>query len=150
MNRPPLPATLSAKRTRRPEQNLTSLAPGPRGAVLLPVVPMIPQSQSWISAKCTDVPVKVVRISSCTSIFTFVFTLCARDPRKRNRLQSPPLKSAREQIHQNGRERPHFSGFNPPKKFPRSLPPVSSQTRHAAGQKSQVLRMHHQRSAILA
>jgi hypothetical protein len=48
MNRPPLPTILSAKRTRRPGQNLTSLAPGPRGAVLLPVIPKIPQSPSWI------------------------------------------------------------------------------------------------------
>jgi integrase/recombinase XerD len=55
MNRPPLPTTLSAKRTRRPGQNLTSHAPGPRGAVLLPVIPKIPQSQSWILVKRTDV-----------------------------------------------------------------------------------------------
>jgi hypothetical protein len=51
MNRPPLPTTPSAKRTRRPGQNLASLAPGPRGAVLLPVIPKISQSHSWILVK---------------------------------------------------------------------------------------------------
>ena len=51
MNRPPLPATLSPKRTRRLGQNLTSLAPGLRGAVLFPVFPKIPQSESWISGE---------------------------------------------------------------------------------------------------
>jgi hypothetical protein len=55
MNRPPLPTTSSTKPTRRPGQNLASLAPGPRGAVLFPVTPKIPQSQSWILVKCTDV-----------------------------------------------------------------------------------------------
>ena len=55
MNRPPLPTNPSAKCTRRPEQNLVSLAPGPIGAVLLPVIPKIPQSQSWILVKRTDV-----------------------------------------------------------------------------------------------
>jgi len=33
-------------------------------------------------------------------------------------------KRRRKLKDQNGRERPHFSGFNPPKKFSRSLPPV--------------------------
>jgi hypothetical protein len=55
MSRPPLPATLSAKRTRRPGQNLTSLAPGPRGAVLLPVIPKIPQSELRILVMHADV-----------------------------------------------------------------------------------------------
>ena len=31
----------------------------------------------------------------------------------------------RAENYKHGRERPHFPGFNPPKKFPRSLPPVS-------------------------
>jgi hypothetical protein len=129
MNRPPLPAALSAKRTRRPEQNLPSLAPGPRGVVLLPVIPKIPQSESWIWVKPTYVPVKVVRISSCTSIFSFAFTLSPRNLWERNGLQSPPLKSAREKIHQNGWERPHFFGLQPPKKFLGSLPPVLFRSR---------------------
>ncbi len=55
MNSPPLPTNPSTKCTRRPEENLTSLAPGLRGAVLLPVIPKIPQSQSWILVKRTDV-----------------------------------------------------------------------------------------------
>ena len=75
MNRPPLPATPSAKRTRRPGQNLACLAPGHREAVLLSVIPKIPQSQWWILVKRTDVPVKVVRISSCTAFFSKSFTL---------------------------------------------------------------------------
>src|SRR5258708_8203876 len=55
MNSPPLPTNPSTKCTRRPEENLTSLAPGLRGAVLLPVIPKIPESQSWILVKRTDV-----------------------------------------------------------------------------------------------
>ena len=55
MNRPPSPATPSTKRTRRPGQNLACLAPGPRGAVLLPVIPKIPQAQAWILVTRTDV-----------------------------------------------------------------------------------------------
>jgi len=39
-------------------------------------------------------------------------------------LQNPKSEKQQAENYKNGRERPHFSGFNPPKKFSRSLPPV--------------------------
>jgi hypothetical protein len=75
MKNPPLPTTHSAKRIRRPGQNLTSLAPGPRGAVLLPVIPKIPQSQLWSLVKRTDVSGEVAKILSRTTFFSKSFTL---------------------------------------------------------------------------
>jgi hypothetical protein len=47
-------------------------------------------------------------------------------PNRGNKIQlvNRDARKHREINHQNGRERPHFSGFNPPKKFSRSLPPV--------------------------
>lgn len=45
------------------------------------------------------------------------------------RLQESRSEKRRAENYKNGRERPHFSGFNPPKKFSRSLPPVS-EVRH--------------------
>jgi hypothetical protein len=124
MNRPPLPTTLSAKRTRRPGQSLTSLAPGPRGAVLLPVIPKTPHSQSWILVK---------RTSSGEGGKNFILHCSLLEvlhpphrPNRGNQIQlvNCDARKHRKIKHQNGRERPHFSGFNPPKKFSRSLPPV--------------------------
>lgn len=49
-------------------------------------------------------------------------------------LVTPDARKHRKINHKNGRERPHFFGFNPPKKFLRSLPPVlgiRQQTRFA-------------------
>ena len=130
MNRPPLPTTLSAKRTRRPGQNLTSLAPGPRGAVLLPVIPKIPQSQSWTLVKRTN----GFGEDGKNFIPHFILLKFLHPPHWPSRRKHIPLanrgaKNARKINHQNGRERPHFFGFNPPKKFLRSLPPVS-EVRH--------------------
>ena len=45
-------------------------------------------------------------------------------------LQESRPEKRRAENYKNGRERPHFFGFNPPKKFSRSLPPVS-QIRHS-------------------
>jgi hypothetical protein len=75
--------------------------------------------------KGTDVPVKEVRISSCTTTFRFRFPILALIVRERSQLQAPTAKSARWKTTQIGRERPHFFGFHPPKKFLGSLPPVS-------------------------
>jgi hypothetical protein len=125
MNRPPSPATLSAKRTRRPGQNLRSLAPGPRGAVLLPVIPKIPQSQSWILVKRTDVPGEG---GKNFTLHHFLLEVLHRPyrPNRGNQIQlaNCDARKHRKIKHQNGRERPHFLAFNPPKKFSRSLPPV--------------------------
>jgi len=122
MNRPPLPTTLSAKRTRRPEENLTSRGSGLRGAVLLPV---IPQSQSWILVKRTDVSGEG---GKNFNLHCFLLEVL-HPPHGPNRgkqmeLVNRDARKHRKIKHQNGRERPHFSGFNPPKKFAGSLPPV--------------------------
>jgi hypothetical protein len=124
MNRPPLPTTLSAKRTRRPGQNLECLAPGPSGAVLLPVIPKIPQSQSWILVKRTDVSGEGGK-----NFILHHFLLEALHPHHRpnrgNQIQlvDRDARKHRKMKDQNGRERPHFFGFQPPKKFLGSLPP---------------------------
>jgi hypothetical protein len=77
-----------------------------------------------------DVPVKVVRISSCTVLFTKVLHPPHR-PNRGNKIQlvNCDARKHREIKHQNGRERPHFFGFQPPKKFLGSLPPVLARSR---------------------
>ena len=130
MNRPPLPTTLPAKRTRRPGQNLTSLAPGPRGALLLPVIPKIPQSQLWIMVKRTDVSGE----GGKNFILHHFLLEVLHPPHRPNRgkqiqLVNRDAKKRRKLKDQNGRERPHFFGLHPPKKFSGSLPPVLFQPR---------------------
>ena len=125
MNRPPLPITLSAKRTRRPEQNLTSLALGSRGAVLLPVIPKIQQSQSWILVKRTD----ALGENGKNFIPHFILLKFLHPPHWPSRRKQIPIanreaRNTRKIKHQNGRERPHFSVLKPPKKYLRSLPPI--------------------------
>jgi hypothetical protein len=72
--------------------------------------------------------VKNVTFSFFTSVFTQVFTLWTHTPRKVNLMPEAKPKKQRPENYQNGRERPHFFGFQPPKKFVGSLPPSS--TRH--------------------
>ena len=115
MNRPPLPANPSAKRARRPEQNLASLAPGPRGAVLLPVIPKIPQSQSWILVKRTDVAGE----GSKNFIVHRYLLEVLHPPHRPNRgnqiqLVNRRAKKSRKMKDQNGRERPYIKGSLPP------------------------------------
>jgi hypothetical protein len=125
MNRPPLPTNPSAKCTRRPEQNLASLAPGPRGAVLFPVIPKIPQSESCILVKRTDVSGEVGKNFVLHRFLLEVLHPPHRPNRgKQIQLANRDTRKHRKINHQNGRERPHSSGFQPPKKFSRSLPPV--------------------------
>jgi hypothetical protein len=126
MKRPPSPANPSTKRTRRPGQNLACLAPGPRGAVLFPVIPKIPPSQSWILVKRTDVTGE----GGKSFILLCFLHEVLHPPHRPNRgkqiqLVNCDARKHREIKHQNGRERPYFFGFQPPKKFLRSLPPVS-------------------------
>src|SRR5215475_7040559 len=110
---------------RRPEQNLTCLAQGVSGSVLLPVISRIRRSHSRLRGKRVGVLVKKVRISSCTTTFCFRFPILACIVRQESHLGTATSKNARWETTRNGRERPHFFGFNPPKKFSRSLPPVS-------------------------
>jgi hypothetical protein len=118
MNRPPLPTNHSAKRTRRPGQNLASLAPGPRGAVLLPVIPKIPQSQSWILVKRKDVSGGEGKNFILHRFLHEVLHPPHRPNRgKQIQLVNRDARKHRKIKHQNGRERPHFSVLKPPKKF---------------------------------
>ena len=75
MNRPPSPTDKSTKCAHRLEQGLTCLAPGVSGAALLPVHSRIRRSEPRFLANESDVAVKLVGISSCTSFFTSFFTL---------------------------------------------------------------------------
>ena len=126
MNRPPLPPNPSAKRTRRPGQNLTSLAPGPRGAVLLPVIPKIPQSPSWILVKRKDVCGEGGKNFTLHGFLLEVLHPHHRPNQgKQIQLVNREARKHRKINHQNGRERPHFFGFQPPKKFLGSLQPVT-------------------------
>jgi hypothetical protein len=67
--------------------------------------------------------VKNVRFSRCTSSCTKVFTLWPDTPLNENAMQESEPQKRRPANYQNGRERPHFFGFQPPKKFVGSLPP---------------------------
>jgi hypothetical protein len=144
MNRPPLPTTPSTKHTRRPGQNLASLAPGPRGAVLFPVTPKIPQSQSWILVKCTDVSREGGKNFILHHFLLEVLHLPCRPNRgKQIQLVSRDAKKHREIKHQNGRERPHFFGFQPPKKFGGVAPArCQIQKPHEAGSEDRARRLH--------
>jgi len=118
MNRPPLPANPSAKRTRRPGQNLASLASGPRGAVLLPVIPKIPQSESWILAKRTDISGE----GGKNFILHRFLLEVLHPPHRPNREKQIPLVNRdaakhRKINHQNGREDPTFRVSIRPKSF---------------------------------
>ena len=115
MNRPPLPADNSPMHAHRLEQSLTCLAPGVSGAALLPVHPRIRRSEPRFLANETNVAVKLVQISFCTSVFTSLFTLLLCNLRTRNQLQMPLRKKVQKKIHQNGREEPAFSASNRPK-----------------------------------
>lgn len=123
MNRPPLPANCSAKRTRRPEQNLVSLAPGSRGAVLPPVIPQIPQSESWILVKPKDVSGE----GGKDFILHRFLLEVLHPPHRPNRgekiqLLNHDTRKYREISHQNGRERPRKFRAQPPKMLFRVAP----------------------------
>jgi hypothetical protein len=64
--------------------------------------------------------VKNVTFSACTSSCTKVFTLRPRTPLKQSTMPAAKPRKQRPENHQNGRERPHFFGFQPPKK-PRAI-----------------------------
>jgi hypothetical protein len=70
--------------------------------------------------------VKNVRISLFNLVFTQVFTLWPGTPLKEHVMLGATPKKQRPENYQNGRERPHFFGFQPPKKCVGSLPPSST------------------------
>ena|ERR1700737_1448889 len=115
MNRPPLPGNPSAKRTGRPEQNLASFAPRARGAVLFPLIPKIRESNSWISVKRKDVPVKNVRNSFCTPVFSKSFTLVRCNCLKETPMENLASKRPGGKNTKTGGSDPTFSAFSRPK-----------------------------------
>ena len=69
---------------------------------------------------------KNVRISHFNLVFTQVFTRRRCTSLKENAMPESKPQKQRPVNYQNGRERPHFFGFQPPKKFVGSLPPSST------------------------
>ena len=65
-------------------------------------------------------------MSLCTSFFTKVFTLWSHTPPKENAMLGDETPKAAAEKLLNRRERPHFFGFQPPKKCVGSLPPDRS------------------------
>jgi hypothetical protein len=98
-----------------------SLQPNEIGDGRLPA-DVLDSNRSRARRKLTQV--KNVRISVCTSGAATsspagaVMERIVRDLRQPGKRRSPRKKV------QNGRERPHFFGFQPPKKFAESLPPL--------------------------
>jgi hypothetical protein len=73
--------------------------------------------------------VKNVTFSLFTSFFTQVFTLWLRTPLKENAMPESNPQKQRPENYQNGRERPHFFGFQPPKKVRGVAPALVNTTR---------------------
>ena len=66
---------------------------------------------------------KNAKTTSFTRSFSLSFTLWQRHLPERTGRENQGEKNARRKKIQIGRERPHFLGFQPPKKFLGSLPP---------------------------
>jgi hypothetical protein len=130
MNRPPLLTTTTAKCSPRLEQNLTYLAPGVSGAVLLPVLSGVrnvirPANQS----NYKDDEVKNVRNSRCNSNFTFSFTLFRCITRKESQLKASAAKSDGEKITEtggSGSDPTFWASIRPKNSWSRSRPTRSS------------------------
>ena len=60
------------------------------------------------------------------SFFTKVLTLWSRTFLKEKAMHEPKQQKQSNSNYKNGRERPHFFGFHPPKKFVGSRPPSST------------------------
>ena len=73
-----------------------------------------------------------VRTTHSTFVFTCFFTLWREQFLSgESDAEHNASKSHHGKKHQIGRERPHFFGFQPPKKFMGSLPPSGTVTRAA-------------------
>ena len=66
---------------------------------------------------------KKVNTTLCKSSCTKVFTLWPRMLQSADKMFRNETQKQRRENYKNGRERPHFFGFQPPKKFVGSLPP---------------------------
>ena len=103
MNGPPSPTTLTAMCSHRLEQNLTCLALGVSGAVLLSVRS---EAQKAIrlrrQANYSRFEVKNVRNSFCTPVFSKSFTLVRCNCLKETPMENSASKSDDEKITETG------------------------------------------------
>ena len=119
MNRPPSPTKTSAMYSRRLEQNLTCLAPGVSGAVLLPVLSKVHCVNRWpYQVKKNDRLVKNVRNTRCTALFSAFFTLLiGQTEESKCRCEVATAESTGKLTTEAGRSDPTFSAFIRPKSF---------------------------------
>lgn len=151
MKRPPSPTDNSTTLPRRLKQSLTSLAPGISGAALLPVHGVLQRRKSWLAANKSIGTVKLVRISFCTSNFSFAFTHVTGHPSDKKPLaRIGPEKCTSENDLKRAGAPPLFRLSAAQKVFGVAPARFGSQTRHAAGRKSQMPRTYRQRSGLIA
>lgn len=125
MNRPPFLTQMTTKRTRRPERNLTAIAPGVSGAVLFPAI-------SNVRALCSRARlcrarmflVKNVRNSLCNLSCTKVFTPVGSKLLKETHIEIRISESSGGRTTKTGGSDPTFWALNRPKGSHGSLPPV--------------------------
>ena len=72
---------------------------------------------------------KNVIFSFFRSFFTKVFTLWSRTFLKEKAMHEPKQQKQSNSNYKNGRERPHFFGFQPPKKVRGVAPALVNKTR---------------------
>jgi hypothetical protein len=70
--------------------------------------------------------VKKVRTTHSTFTFSCFFTLWRKQFLRRTDIENAVKGKVTAEKHKIGRERPHFFGFQPPKKFVGSLPPCGT------------------------
>jgi hypothetical protein len=70
--------------------------------------------------------VKKVRTTHSTVFFSCFFTLWRKQFLGQRDIENAMKRKVNVEKHKIGRERPHFFGFQPPKKFMGSLPPCGT------------------------
>jgi hypothetical protein len=149
MKTPPSPSDRPTMLPRRPKQNLTTLAQGVSGAVLLPVPCPIRQPQLWHLVKEVLGLVKKVKNLIFTPTFSFRFTRVIGYRTRYNSLRtSDNKKCAVENDPKRAGATPLFGLPSAQKVFEVAPARFGGQTRHAAGQKPQGPRMYRQRAAF--
>ena len=141
----------SATRSYRLEQNVTCLAPAVIRAVLLPVASIFRHAESQPDANKSKIPVKNVRISSCTTTFRFGFTQLTTYPPKTNAVRNSQVETcAVEKDPKRAGATPLFRLQSAQKVFEVAPARFGNQIRYAAGQMAQRPRTHLQLSGIIA
>jgi hypothetical protein len=123
MTQPALPALRDTMRPCRPERNLTLNAQGVSRAVPLPACSLLQQgAQLWRRSGHPGCLVKNVRNSFCTLVCTSFFTLVRSIRLREKQVEISDSESVEKSLKRAGAT-PLF-GFQLPKKFLGSLPPV--------------------------